>query len=138
MEKLFFIFMSGTWRRILCLLCILGCCSFMAFGQKRVSGTVTDANGEPLIGANVVEKGTTNGNITNEDGKFVLDVGDNAVLQISYVGYKTQEINTLTLGGGGTTNYQAIRGIASFRGNCGCRLWYTKESEFDGCGGCNK
>jgi TonB-linked SusC/RagA family outer membrane protein len=65
---------------------------FSVFAQKRISGTVTDASGEPLIGANVVEKGTTNGNITDWDGKFVLTVGNNAVLQVSYVGFVTQEI----------------------------------------------
>jgi TonB-linked SusC/RagA family outer membrane protein len=74
------------------MLCILGCCSLAAQAQKRVTGTVTDANSEPVIGANVVEKGTTNGNITDVDGKFSLNVSDNAVLQISYIGYVSQEI----------------------------------------------
>jgi len=59
---------------------------------KRVTGTVTDAKGETIIGANIVEKGTTNGTITDVNGNFTLDVRDNAVLQISYVGYVTQEI----------------------------------------------
>jgi TonB-linked SusC/RagA family outer membrane protein len=59
---------------------------------KRITGTVTDVDGEPLIGANVVEKGTTNGNITDAEGKFTLEVPGNAVLQVSYVGYNTQEI----------------------------------------------
>jgi TonB-linked SusC/RagA family outer membrane protein len=66
-----------------------------------VTGTVTDANGEPLIGVNVVEKGTTNGNITDLDGRFMLNVQNNAVLQISYVGYVTQEITA-----GDQTNFQ--------------------------------
>ncbi|MDR1939123.1 MAG: TonB-dependent receptor [Tannerellaceae bacterium] len=82
---------SGTWRKMLCMLCILGC-SLTAFAQKRVSGTVIDANGETIIGASIVEKGTINGIITDTDGKFVLSVGDNAVLQVSYVGYVTQDI----------------------------------------------
>ncbi|MDR3260350.1 MAG: SusC/RagA family TonB-linked outer membrane protein, partial [Tannerella sp.] len=59
---------------------------------KRISGTVVDDSGEPVIGANIMEKGTANGNITNVDGKFSLSVGENAVLQISYLGYVTQEI----------------------------------------------
>jgi TonB-linked SusC/RagA family outer membrane protein len=63
-----------------------------AFGQKRVNGTVTDAKGETVIGANVVEKGTANGSITDADGKFTLTVKENATLVISFVGYVTQEI----------------------------------------------
>lgn len=59
---------------------------------KQVSGVVIDGTGETVIGASVLEKGTTNGTITDLDGKFILTVGENAVLQISYVGYTTQEI----------------------------------------------
>ncbi|MDR1746154.1 MAG: carboxypeptidase-like regulatory domain-containing protein, partial [Tannerella sp.] len=55
-------------HRLLCLLCILCMGTLTAFGQKRVTGTVTDAKGETVIGANVIEKGTTNGNITDADG----------------------------------------------------------------------
>lgn len=58
----------------------------------NVTGLVVDVAGEPVIGASVVEKGTTNGNITNVDGKFTLTVKTGAILQISYVGYQTQEI----------------------------------------------
>ncbi|MDR0573147.1 MAG: SusC/RagA family TonB-linked outer membrane protein [Tannerella sp.] len=58
---------------------------------KTISGVVLDESGEPVIGANVVEKGTTNGAITDTDGKFVLNVKKNAILQISYIGYITQE-----------------------------------------------
>jgi len=57
-----------------------------------VSGSIVDATGEPVIGASVVEKGTTNGSITDVDGKFTLNVKPGAVLKISYVGYQTQEI----------------------------------------------
>lgn len=60
--------------------------------KKKVSGTVVDRNGEPVIGVNVVEKGTTNGTITDLDGKFTLDVFSNATLMLSYIGYKSQEI----------------------------------------------
>lgn len=59
---------------------------------KKITGVVTDENGEPIIGANVVEKGTTNGVISDIDGNFTLLVSDNAVLQISYIGYINQEI----------------------------------------------
>jgi len=59
---------------------------------KRISGKVVDDNGEQIIGANVIEKGTTNGTTTDLDGNFVLNVSQNATLQISYIGYVTQEI----------------------------------------------
>lgn len=60
--------------------------------QKAISGKVVDSKGESIIGANIMEKGTTNGTITDFDGNFNLNVATNAVLQISYIGYKTQEI----------------------------------------------
>ena len=59
--------------------------------KQTVSGIVKDSSGEPIIGASVLEKGTTNGTITDLDGKFTLSVSSNAVLQISYIGYKTLE-----------------------------------------------
>lgn len=63
--------------------------------QRQVTGIVKDQTGEPIIGASVLEKGTTNGVITDLDGNFKLTVSNavKAVLQISYVGYKTQEIS---------------------------------------------
>jgi TonB-linked SusC/RagA family outer membrane protein len=61
--------------------------------KKTITGTVIDKEGETIIGANIVEKGSAaNGTITDVDGKFTLNVSDNAVLQVSYVGYITQEI----------------------------------------------
>ncbi|MDR1518249.1 MAG: TonB-dependent receptor plug domain-containing protein, partial [Dysgonamonadaceae bacterium] len=63
--------------------------------QKRsISGTVVDQKGEAVIGANIVEKGTTNGTVTDIDGRFSLSVNNDAILQISYIGYLTQEIST--------------------------------------------
>ncbi|GHT32750.1 SusC/RagA family TonB-linked outer membrane protein [Bacteroidia bacterium] len=59
---------------------------------RRVTGTILDTNGEAVIGANVLVKGTTNGAITDIDGKFSLNVPDNAILTISFIGYNTQEI----------------------------------------------
>ena len=53
---------------------------------------MTDENGEPIIGANVVEKGTTNGTVTDLDGKFTMEVSENGVLQISYIGYAMTEL----------------------------------------------
>lgn len=60
---------------------------------KHISGKVTDINGVPIIGANVIEKGTTNGNITDVDGNFDFNVSSSSsVLQISYIGYLPQSI----------------------------------------------
>jgi TonB-dependent SusC/RagA subfamily outer membrane receptor len=59
---------------------------------RKVIGVVFDSQGEPVIGANVVEKGTTNGTITDVDGAFTLDVSANAVLKVSYIGYADQEV----------------------------------------------
>ncbi len=59
---------------------------------QQVSGVVVDANGEPIIGANVVEKGTTNGTITDIDGKFFLSGVSGKTLVVSYIGYISQEV----------------------------------------------
>ncbi|MGL4851656.1 MAG: SusC/RagA family TonB-linked outer membrane protein [Phocaeicola sp.] len=60
--------------------------------MKRITGSVVDVMGEPIIGANVVEKGTTNGIITDLDGNFVLNVNPNAIVEVSFIGYTTQDI----------------------------------------------
>lgn len=60
--------------------------------KKTITGTVVDENGEPVIGANVVEKGTVNGTITDIDGKFTMEVSENAVLMVSYIGFNAQDI----------------------------------------------
>ena len=69
---------------------------FAAFSlsmSAQVTGTVLDAStAEPIIGANVIEKGTTNGTITDFDGNFVLMAQEGALLEISYMGYKTVEV----------------------------------------------
>lgn len=54
---------------------------------RKVTGVITDPQGEPIIGANVVVKGTTLGTITGLDGDFSLEVPDRAVLLISFIGY---------------------------------------------------
>ena len=64
-----------------------------AYAQNiTVKGTVTDATGEPVIGANVLEKGTTNGVITDIDGNFQLQTSRGAILQVSFVGFLTAEV----------------------------------------------
>lgn len=60
--------------------------------QKKITGIVIDKSGTPIIGANILVKGTTNGTITDMDGRFSLDVPVNATLQVSYIGYRTQDI----------------------------------------------
>lgn len=60
--------------------------------SKTVTGVVVDAAGVPVIGANVIVKGTTVGTITDFDGNYSLEVPENAVLQISYIGYLTEEV----------------------------------------------
>ena len=63
------------------------------YAQQKVSGRILDAkDGEPLIGATVLEKGTSNGVITDIDGNFSITVTGDATLEVSYVGYATQEI----------------------------------------------
>ena len=59
---------------------------------NKVTGIVKDANGEPVIGANVMVKGQSIGTITDIDGRFVLDAPKEAVLQITYIGYVSQEV----------------------------------------------
>lgn len=59
---------------------------------SKVKGRVVDANGEPIIGATVKEKGTSNGTITDLDGNFVLETGKGTLLDISYIGYRSVEI----------------------------------------------
>ena len=65
-----------------------------AMAAVTVTGTVFDATGEPVIGASVLEQGTSNGTVTDFDGKFTLDVSDaNAALAVSYVGMKTANVS---------------------------------------------
>jgi TonB-linked SusC/RagA family outer membrane protein len=61
--------------------------------RKTITGSVVDNNGETVIGANVREKGTSNGTITDVDGKFTLQVSDQSVLQISFIGYNPVEVS---------------------------------------------
>lgn len=62
--------------------------------QREITGTVVDDSNIPVIGANVIIRGTTNGTVTDIDGKFVLqNVSENAILIISYIGYLDQELN---------------------------------------------
>lgn len=66
--------------------------STLAFAQNKVTGTVTDKTGEPLIGVNVLEFGTSNGCITDIGGKYSLNVEKGKTLVFSFIGYSKQEI----------------------------------------------
>ena len=82
-----------TWfKSIVALTCLL-LTSASAFAQtKTVTGTVTDAANEPLIGASVLVQGTSTGTITDMDGNFSIDVNPNQILTISFIGYETKTI----------------------------------------------
>ena len=60
--------------------------------EKKITGKVIDTKGEPVIGATIMEKGTTNGTITDFDGNFTLNVSDNSMIEVSYIGYQSQSI----------------------------------------------
>lgn len=60
--------------------------------QKKITGIVKDKTGEPVIGANVVEKGTTNGTVTDVDGRFSLTVKESSSLLVSYIGYTEKQV----------------------------------------------
>lgn len=64
--------------------------------ENTVTGIVKDSKGESIIGANIKVKGLTNGTITDTDGKFSLNIPENSILQISYIGYIAQEIKVGT------------------------------------------
>lgn len=59
-----------------------------------IKGNVKDAKGEPIIGASILEKGTTNGTVTDFDGNFMLSAPKGSTIGISYIGYKSQDIST--------------------------------------------
>ena len=69
--------------------------------QKAISGKVVDSKGESIIGANVMEKGTTNGTITDFDGNFSLKVSANSTIVISYIGYQSIEVSAAQIKTGG-------------------------------------
>ena len=62
--------------------------------EKTIAGSIVDSNGEAIIGANIIESGTTNGTVTDIEGNFSLNVKADAIVHVSYIGYLSQEINT--------------------------------------------
>ncbi len=84
---------NAKYFRPLGLFILLCFTSLWGFSQSiSVQGVVKDKNGEEIIGASVLEKGTTNGTITDFDGNFTMNASDGVTLVISYIGYKTQEV----------------------------------------------
>ena len=77
--------------------------------QTTVTGTVTSSEGEALIGVNIQEVGTTNGAVTDLDGKYSISVADGASLQFSYTGYDPQ---TIEVAGQTTINVTMQEGVA--------------------------
>ncbi len=76
--------------KFIVLLCLISVCA--SAQNIAVKGVVKDTSGEPIIGASVLEKGTTNGIITDLDGNFSLQAKKGSVLVVSFIGYKTQEV----------------------------------------------
>ncbi|TYP98914.1 iron complex outermembrane receptor protein [Tenacibaculum adriaticum] len=76
----------------LTLLLFLTMCSSFMWAQTKITGTIKDTSNEPLPGANVLEKGTTNGTTSDFNGNFSLTVEDGATLIVSFSGFETQEI----------------------------------------------
>lgn len=75
------------------LMALFALCSIIGYAQEqKVSGTVADREGAPIIGATIVEKGTQNATVTDLDGRFALQVRKGASLVISYIGYKSQDV----------------------------------------------
>ena len=64
--------------------------------KKQITGKVLDEDGDPIIGANIVEIGTTNGTVTDSNGEFSLNVNDNASIRISYIGFLSKALIPLT------------------------------------------
>lgn len=88
---------------------LLGCCSFGALAQASIRGTVTSADGEPIIGANVIELGSNNGTVTDLDGNYLLKIGANAILEFTYTGYVSQKF---TVGPQTIINVTLAEGVA--------------------------
>ncbi len=94
---------NNKWHKLVCLSVIMCFCNIYIKAQsttsqeilENISGLVTDENDEPIIGASVVELGTTRGTHTDVDGRFNLKVAPNAILKISYIGYDTQEVKAV-------------------------------------------
>ena len=83
--------MNNLFRLLMSfVLCVV--CTAVSAQQVNVKGVVKDANGETVIGASVMVKGTKTGTVTDIDGNFHVECSPDTTLIISYLGYKTQEV----------------------------------------------
>ena len=111
------------------------CLSYTTWAQTQsnVNGLVTDFSGEPLIGVSILVKGTSNGTVTDLDGKFSLSAEMGNMLQISYVGYISQEVKV--------ESDKLLRIIMEEdtkkvgRSSCDW-IWNTEKGEFNGSRSC--
>lgn len=78
--------------RVIMLVTLLFVCA-VTYAQNSITGKVKDSGGEPLMGVSIIEIGTTNGTITDVDGKFTIKAQSSATLRVSYVGYISQEVD---------------------------------------------
>lgn len=85
---------SSKFFAFLVLFIFLFCVTASAQGVRKISltGTVIDQAGESIIGANVIERGTSNGTITDIDGNFKLEVNERSIIQVSFIGYTSREV----------------------------------------------
>ena len=102
-----FIYRSNRFAAFWAMLLIMLCSSAAVFAQVAIRGTVTDINGDPLIGVNVSIKGTTIGNITNMEGNYTMEAPNkNSVVVFSFIGFRSQEI---TIGNQFVINVQLMK-----------------------------
>ena len=99
---------------------------FLAFAQKTITGTVKDSQGEAVIGASILEKGTRNGGVTDFDGNFTIKVSGQNPIVVSYIGMKPQTINVGNKSQFKDTSSTAIYGS---RGANGVILVTTKSGK---------
>ena len=102
--------------------------------QKAVTGVILDESGLPVIGANVVEKGTTNGTITDAGGRFSLNVASDATLIVSYIGYiqrfDRSDIQCQRGFFDGTFHSNVVYGYAGADFGCGGHTFFRRSGEF--------
>ena len=94
-------------------------CSAFTFAQLNVSGTIFDSEGSPLPGANIQEKGTSNGSTTDFDGNYSINASTTGTLVISFVGYSTKEES---IDGRSKINITLSEGYATFYHTSGTLL----------------
>ena len=79
-------------KLVLSLIAVLGVCAMALAQSRQVSGTVTDPDGKPVVGASVIVDGTSNGTTTSSGGKFVIAAPEDATLTISFIGYRPRQV----------------------------------------------